>query len=234
MSALRPIEGTSVSDVALERLVEAITSGEYAPGQKLSEAELASKLGISRVPLREALGRLDGKLVTRTPRLGARVIEVSRSTLEQLYFLREALEGMAARLAAENASADEIAGLSGLLLLEETHYGPNAHKLYLSSKDEDFHFAIARASKCNPIEKILLETVYYRLRIHRAQARIDPRRAKAAMAEHRAIAAALQARDPDAAERMMRHHIRTSRLNLLTRLDAPQVKPAKTRRTPKK
>lgn len=220
MTALRPIEGTSISDAALERLVEAITSGEYAPGQKLSEAELAAQLGISRIPLREALGRLEGKLVTRTPRLGARVIDVSPSTLEQLYYVREALEGMAARLAAGNAADGEIDALAGALALEADRYGPNAHKVYLAAEDEDFHFRIVRAAKCEQLEKTLLETVYYKLRIHRARARIEPARAQAAMAEHRAIAAALRARDADAAERAMRLHIDTSRRHVLARLGA--------------
>ena len=218
-SALRPIEAISVTDEAFERLVQAITSGEYGPGQKLSEPELAAKFAISRVPLREALNRLEGKLITRTPRLGARVIEVSRSTLEQLFFIREALEGMAARLAAENASDEELANFSVLLGLEQTRYGRNAHKTYSASDDEDFHFAIAQAAKAEQLKKVLLETVYYQLRIHRARARVEPGRAKAAMSEHAEIAAALRARDPDRAERAMRQHIRISRLNLMANLN---------------
>ena len=217
-SALRPIEAISLTDEAFERLVQAITTGEYGPGQKLSEPELAAKLGISRVPLREALNRLEGKLISRTPRLGARVIEVTQSTLEQLYFVREALEGMAARLAAENASDQELANLSNLLGLEQTRYGRNAHKTYLAVEDEDFHFAIAHAAKAEQLKKVLLETVYYQLRIHRARARIAPGRAKAAMGEHREVAAALQARDPGRAEWAMREHIRISRLNLMANL----------------
>ena len=223
MSSLRPIESSSVSDTAFEQLVEAITSGEYAPGEKLSETDLASRLCISRIPLREALGRLEGKLVTRTPRLGTRVIELSRSTLDQLYFVREALEGMAARLAAENATTREITALTELLVHEQTRGGPNAHK-YLAADDEDFHFRIIKASRCEQLEKLLLETVYYRLRIYRARARIDLNRAKAATAEHREIAAALLSRDPDGAERTMRDHIRTSRLNLISRLSLKRAK----------
>ena len=77
MSVLNPIAGTSLANEAFGKLVEAITSGEFEPGEKLSEADLARKLGISRGPLREALGRLEGRLVTRTPRLGVRVIQYS-------------------------------------------------------------------------------------------------------------------------------------------------------------
>jgi FCD domain len=86
------------------------------------------------------------------------------------------------------------------------------------------HFRIIKASRCEQLEKLLLETVYYRLRIYRARARIDINRAKAAMAEHREVAAALLARDPDGTERAMRHHIRTSRQNLISRLNLKRPK----------
>lgn len=116
MSALRPIAITSLAEEAFGKLVHAITSGEFQPGQKLSESELARQLGISRGPLREALGRLEGRLVMRTPRIGVRVIEFNREDLEQLFFVREALEGMAARLAAERMSASELTRLQELLV----------------------------------------------------------------------------------------------------------------------
>src|SRR6476620_12234428 len=115
MSVLKPIAITSLAGEAFGKLVQAITSGEFEPGQKLSEAQLARQLGISRGPLREALGRLEGRLVTRTPRLGVRVIEFDREDLEQLFLVREALEGMAARLAAERMVAEERKQLSELL-----------------------------------------------------------------------------------------------------------------------
>jgi len=92
-------------------LVQAITSGEFQPGQKLSEAQLARQLGISRGPLREALGRLDGRLVMRIPRIGVRVTNFSYEDIEQLFLVREALEGMPARLAAGRMSTVELSRL---------------------------------------------------------------------------------------------------------------------------
>src|SRR5215203_2331637 len=96
MTSLLPISGTSLVNEAFGKLVEAITSGEFEPGQRILEAELARQLGISRGPLREALGRLEGRLVTRTPRIGVRVIESRPEEVSQLFLVREALEGMAA------------------------------------------------------------------------------------------------------------------------------------------
>ena len=209
--ALRPISGTSLVSEAFEKLVEAITTGEFEPGQKLSESELARQLGISRGPLREALNRLEGKLVTRTPRLGVRVVDFSRAVTEQFLFIREALEGMAARLAAEHATRQQIDMLDQLVSHDENRPVAADGQAYFTGRaDEDFHFAVARASRCDKLEQMLLDEVYYQLRIHRVRNSTRPGRVKAALVEHRQIISALQARDPDEAERVMRLHVRNA------------------------
>ncbi len=94
---LKPIAPASLAEIAFSSLVEAISAGEFEPGQRLSEAELARRFGISRGPLREALQRLEGRLVTRQARVGVRVLELSSDALRELFTIREALEGVAAR-----------------------------------------------------------------------------------------------------------------------------------------
>ena len=216
---LRPISGTSLVSEAFDKLVEAITAGEFEPGQKLSESELARQLGISRGPLREALNRLEGKLVTRTPRLGVRVVDFSRAVTEQFLFIREALEGMAARLAAEHATRQQIDMLDELVSHDENRPVAADGQAYFTGRaDEDFHFAVARASRCDKLEQMLLDEVYYQLRIHRVRNSTRPGRVKAALVEHRQIVSALQARDPDEAERVMRLHVRNARLSTLAEL----------------
>jgi len=69
MSMLKPIASASLAEIAFSNLVEAISAGEFEPGQRLSEADLARRFGISRGPLREALQRLEGRLVTRRARV---------------------------------------------------------------------------------------------------------------------------------------------------------------------
>ena len=221
MSALKPIAITSLAEEAFGKLVEAITSGEFAPGQKLSESELARRLGISRGPLREALGRLEGRLVTRTPRLGVSVIDFNHENLEQLFFVREALEGMAARLAAERMTAPELAHLRELLAHHANQPDlASGSAYYQRSGDEDYHFTIVRAARCERLEQMLLDELYYQLRIHRLRSSTRPGRAQQALSEHREILAALVARNPDAAEGTMRHHIRNARISVLSVLDA--------------
>ncbi|NLC20633.1 MAG: GntR family transcriptional regulator, partial [Halomonadaceae bacterium] len=162
---MKPIHTRSLANEALDRVVEAITSGEFEPGEKLSESQLARQLGISRGPVREALHQLEGKLVRREPRLGVRVIQIDRDSLEQLFYLREALEGMAARLAAERAPeswADEA--LQMLRRHQDDIRDSGSRRYRQRSADEDFHFSIAGAAGCPNIERILLKEVNYQLR----------------------------------------------------------------------
>ena len=93
----------------MDLLVTAIVKGEIPPGTKISEPELARTYGISRGPLREAIRRLEGlRLVELKPHVGARVVQLSIKELIEIYRVREALEGMASRLAAEHMSQEEI------------------------------------------------------------------------------------------------------------------------------
>lgn len=215
-----PIHSTSLAAEAFDKVVDAITSGEFEPGQKLSEADLARQLGISRGPIREALQRLEGRLVNRTPRIGVRVIQFGRDELGELFFLREAMEGMAARLAAENATDDELEELRRLLDLHAEKIANADSRVYRQrSADEDFHFAIARASKCASIERLLLNEVYYHLRIHRLKSSTLPGRAKEALDEHHEILEALQSRNAQRAEDSMRNHVRNARSSTLAYFD---------------
>ena len=166
-----------------------------------SESELARRLGISRGPLREALGRLEGRLVTRTPRLGVSVIDFNQRDLEHLFVVREALEGMAARLAAERMTAPELKRLRELLAHHAAQPELAAGSAYdQRSRDDDYHFTIAKAARCERLEKMLLDEVHYQLRIHRLRSSTRSGRAQQALSEHREILEALVSRNPDGAE----------------------------------
>ncbi len=226
MSALKPIAITSLAGEAFGKLIQAITSGEFETGQKLSEAALARQLGISRGPLREALGRLEGRLVMRTPRLGVRVIDFTREDLEQLFLVREALEGMAARLAAERMTIGEQRQLRDLLAHHASQPELAAGSAYYQrSRDEDFHFTIVRAARCERLEQMLLNELYYQLRLQRLRSSTRPGRAQQALSEHREIVDALASRNPDAAEGTMRHHIRNARMSALSALTDEDSQP---------
>ncbi|MFV0296418.1 MAG: GntR family transcriptional regulator [Hyphomicrobiaceae bacterium] len=224
MCNIKPIMGSSLRSEAFDKVVEARTSGEFELGQRLSEAELARQLGISRGPLREALGRLEGRLVRRTPRIGVHVIDFSREDIEALFLTREALEGMAARLACEKLSAKQLQHLRDML-------ADDAHRPEVASgaryaprtRDEDFHFSIIRAAANDRIERLLMDEVYYQLRIQRRKSSAQPGRTMAALKEHHQIVAALERRNPDEAERAMRMHLRNARISAMAAVEAQEA-----------
>lgn len=211
MSLLKPISSASLAEIAFSNLVEAISAGEFEPGQRLSEADLARRFGISRGPLREALQRLEGRLVTRRPRVGVRVIELSPETIRELFLIREALEGMAARLATENARKPDVKSLRNLLSRHAKDPALKAGSAYKQgSFDSDFHATIVRLAGNQRLEEMLLDHLYYQLRLYRYQSSAKSGRALVAFDEHVAIVDAIESGDATAAEAAMRTHIRNA------------------------
>ena len=207
------VQARSLVDVVAERIEEAIISGALEPGSRLSEQALASSLGVSRGPLREAIRRLEGrKLLRRTPNIGVRVAALSPDDLNEILQVREALEGLASALAAQHMSDEDIAALRTLLddhaKQKSVHDGTG---YYQESKDYDFHFRIVTGSRNARLIEMLLGDLYYLLRVYRYRSSTKPGRAKAALREHKAIVAALAKRDPAAAEQAMRAHLRNAR-----------------------
>ena len=136
----------TLSDGAFERIQAAIVKGEIAPGTRISEQYLSTTFGIGRGPLREAIRRLEGRrLVVRIPHAGVRVVSLDYAELIELYHVREALEGMACRLAAQNMTEDEIAALRDVLAMHEQHSGLKANKSYYQQEPHPESHALRRA-----------------------------------------------------------------------------------------
>lgn len=213
---VEPIRINSLATEAFDRVVEVITSGAYAPGQKLSESELARQLGISRGPVREALQRLEGRLIERIPRIGVRLLRLDAAALRQLFLIREALEGLAARLAAQQPTQSWIDTTARMLERHRRAVENDSSGAYRQAgANEDFHFAVARAANCPSLERVMLNEVYYQLRLHRIKSSTAPGRAQQALKEHHAIFDAICAGDADGAEQRMRAHIAQARGNTL-------------------
>ncbi len=215
MSLATPIAPQSLVDQAFERMVGAIVGGEFPPGERIGEVRVARQLGISRGPLREALVRLEGRrLVERRPNVGMFVITRSQADFDELFALREALEGMACRLAAEHMTDAELDRLEALLKRRADGSG------HYQTDDEDLHFLIVRGSRNSRLITTLCDDLYYQVRFYRHRSSTRPGRTRSANAEHRAIVDALKARDADRAEAAMRKHISNARANLLWMDDA--------------
>lgn len=203
----------NLSALAYERLEKAIMEGDIKPGERLSESALARRYGISRGPLREAIGQLEGRrLVERVSHQGARVVSLSVEDLLDLMTIREALEGMACRLAAERMTPAQIARLEALLAGHAEDEDIRSGRGYFQGPGEgDFHQIILHACGNARLQAMLDGELYSLLRLYRHRMSMRPGRPAAALAEHRAILAALKAGDADGAEAAMRAHIRASR-----------------------
>ncbi|VTZ51133.1 GntR family transcriptional regulator [Methylocella tundrae] len=221
---MHPVEAHSLVDAIARQLEGAIFSGELAPGAKLSELGLAKRLGVSRGPLREAIRRLEGrKLIQRIPNIGARVAELSPRDLHDVLVVREALEGMACRCAAEQMDDGEISSLRDLLNEHGRQEAVSAGTgYYQEGKDFDFHFRIIKASKNERLIGMLCNDLYDLLRVYRYKSSTLQGRARKAFHEHEVIVDALAGRDPDRAEAAMRRHLRNARAHIEKRAAAKE------------
>ena len=211
-----PGDGETLSDQIFKKIQAAIVKGEMAPGSKISEPELARIHGVSRGPLREALHRLEGqRLLVRVPHAGARVVSLSQQELCELYEIRESLEGMACRLAAERMPAAEVQELRRVL---EAHERDKAFQAglgyYQQEGDYDFHYRIVKGSGNQMLFRMLCDELYQLARMYRIQYSTTPNRPRQSFAEHHRILDAIADRDGELVELLMRRHIRASRLNI--------------------
>ncbi|MGB0664731.1 MAG: GntR family transcriptional regulator [Pontibacterium sp.] len=218
-------EGVTLADKVCQQLVTAIVMGEMLPGQKISEPELARTYGISRGPLREAIRRLEGfRLVERKAHVGARVVKLSAEELIEIYLVREALEGMACRLAAEHMSEPEIEDLRRLLDQHEANIAELDGRSYFQKEgDLDFHYRIVQGSKNQKLREVLGGELYHLVRMYRYQFSVSSSRPVRALKEHRQIVDAIEARDPELAEMLMRRHIGAARKNIEEKLNSKTI-----------
>jgi len=209
-------EGSTIPDRIFSLIKEAIVEGDIEAGSKISEPELARAYGISRGPLREAIGRLEGcGLVVRRPNVGARVVTLSSSQLIDIFHVREALEGMSARLAAQYMSEEEIVDLRLLLGQHgEQIERDTEHAYFQREGDLDFHYRIVQGSHNARMIDLLCNDLYHLVRLYRYQFGMSSKRGPRAFIEHEHIVDAIERRDPEMAELMMRAHIRASRENV--------------------
>ncbi|MBS1228879.1 MAG: GntR family transcriptional regulator [Proteobacteria bacterium] len=223
MTITKPILSSRVMiDDTVAQLEALIMRGELQPGDRLPEQQLANTLGVSRGPLREAIRTLEGRrLLERTPHAGVRVVQLSLDDLEQLLVMREALEGMACRQAAEQMTVHEIHKLRETAARIEKLINEGSLFIFSGQLDADFHLQIAIGSRNQWIRRLLCEDLYSLLRLYRLHGVRQPDNIALVTAkEHHEIIDRIHARDPDGAEQTMRAHVRHSRDRLLSQIRA--------------
>lgn len=213
------LESTNLRERIYQIIQDMILSREIQPGEKILEEELAKKIGVSRTPIRECLLRLENEgIVEIIPRRGAFLRKYGRKKVEEIFDMREVLEGLVARLVAgrrqqtlcERISAilDRVCNLpdEGLYLKEFTR------------ADVDFHLSLLNACQ-NEMLQSAMAVINTHLQIIRARTVVIPGRARRTVEEHYAILKAVESQNPSAAEYLMRRHVASVRKHLIDALD---------------
>ena len=205
----------SLAEQVFERLETDILSGKYHPGDLLTELKLVADLGVSRTPIREALHRLEQEhVVEMTPR-GILVIGVSRKDLADILEIRVRLEGLAARLAAENITDEQLEELRETVELQE-FYVPKCDADRINNMDSRFHQLIYRFSGSTVYNDALIP-LHKKVKKYRKVSVENSSRAEQSAREHRAIFEAIEKRDPQLAEKYTVDHILNARDYILNR-----------------
>ena len=196
-------------DVVFENLRGAIVEGKLKPGQRLMEVQLAEQLGVSRTPVREAIRKLELEgLVVMIPRKGAYVANMSLKDVIDVLEIRASLEGLAASLAAERITDEDIKKLESIV--EEFNDSINESDVEaLLRKDVEFHECIFKSTnnkKLNQLINSLWEQVY-RFRVTYIS---DYDSTVNIVEEHKMILDAIKRRDSKLAKQYAMQHIQTA------------------------
>lgn len=207
-------DGLQSSEFVYRSLKEQIISGTLAPDSRLIELTIAAEFGVSRTPVREALKRLAVEnLVHADPARGIIVHAPDARKIEDVFVVREALDGLASRLAAHRITPSELARLQVVVesMEEAIHAGRREHVVVANTHFHDVIYAAAGNEVLERLGRDLREFVRRFTTLPFA----SPDRVDQVLSEHRAIVRALERHDPDAAEAASNAHLAAARENVV-------------------
>lgn len=202
---ISPSQGSAAQRIEAH-LRRAIVAMELPPGTRLSEQEIAATHGVSRQPVREALiGLARTRLVDIQPQRGTVVVKISTRKMMEARFVREAIETAVARRAAESFTPAVRVRIDDLLDLQDKAASRNDHSTF-QRYDELFHIALAEGAGCALAWEAISDIKAHmdracHLTLTSSETMLD------LVVQHRAIIAAIDAGDPDAAAEAMRRHL---------------------------
>lgn len=188
---------------AYQLILEAIDVGVYKPGDRLVESDLADRFGVSRTPIREALQRLETQSLLERDGRSLIVASLDHNQMSELYVVRRELEGLAARLAARHATAEEITVLRDMVSSDDALVDD---PLALSRANRRFHQQIHLASHNRYLVQ-QLDLVHRTMALMATTSLAAQGRGEIAQNEHSGIVTAIESRDEDAAEMALKDHI---------------------------
>ncbi len=197
------------SDTAYEQLLSQILDLRLPPGSTINEHAVAAQLGLSRMPVHEAVARLAAdRLVTVLPRRASVVTDIRPQDALDMFDAREAIECGVAHVAARRATDEDLAILRTLIEAAERARKDTDHLRYLR-QDHDIHYFLVHMVPNALLQDAADRLLMHNLRFWRSYWSGQPPR-QVTMISHANLLAALEARDPERAERAMRSHIRLS------------------------
>ena len=193
-------------DVVFNTLREAILRGDLVPGERLMELQLASKLGVSRTPIREAIRMLEQEgLAITIPRKGAIVAGMTEKDMQDVLEIREALEELSVQVACDKITEEEIAELQKNMKNFE-HSLKSGDLKKMAQADVEFHDVIYRATD-NPKLISMLNNLREQMYRYRVEYLKNPQNHEQLLKEHEAIYKRIVEKDKDAVTEMIRKHI---------------------------
>ncbi len=216
------VQRENLDQMIYERLKTMIIEREIAPGDKIYQEKLAHELGVSRTPLVNALKKLEHeKLVTAIPRRGFFVRLFSKQEMIQIFELRELLEGLAARRAAQHISDQGIQKLQSFFKDWTSSTAAEDQRRY-AEEDRRFHNFLFEIGGKEFLTDVL-KTYNFLTMSHQVDRKTTlVRPPEETLSEHRAIIDAICSRDPVAAEEETRAHLKRSREKLIQEAEAEQ------------
>lgn len=201
-------KNVSLADQVYEVLENDILSGKYARGDILTESKLCEKLGVSRTPIREALRRLEQENLIKETVKGSLVVGISEKDLDDIFIIREQLEGLAAASAAENFNDEQITQLRDTLELQEFYLEKHDAE-QIKAMDNRFHETLYSLSGSVIFYNILL-SLHKKVQKYRKASLQSKSRACESVAEHRKIYNAIAERDAKKASLAASEHVKNA------------------------
>ncbi|MBI3075596.1 MAG: GntR family transcriptional regulator [Deltaproteobacteria bacterium] len=201
-----PIDHSNLGEKVYRAVRTLILNQTYSPGSKINVQQLSRDLKVSRTPVWESLRRLEAEgFVETVPRYGVYVVNFTLDRVEELYAVREVLDGLAARLAAQHIEPERLADLEACLKRQEAMLAARDFDGYKQS-DLDFHSLILEAAGNATLAK-QAEQVYGQIFVLRLRTLILPESFPVSTEYHWKIYHAIASRDGALAERMSRRHV---------------------------
>ncbi|MHB1126042.1 MAG: GntR family transcriptional regulator [Bacillota bacterium] len=201
-------------EIVFETLREAIINGRLKPSERLMEVQVAEELGVSRTPVREAIRKLELEgFVVMIPRKGAYVAGISTKDYAEVFEIRAALESLAAGLAAERITEDELEELERLLV-QLAECAENNDVTALIQVDTDFHDVLYKASRNERLVQIV-SNLREQIQRFRSTSLAYPGRIRETLEEHKKLVEAISERNATLAQSLAQEHIENAEDSLL-------------------